>query len=339
MSRAQPFLTWAAECGVRRFADLDLDAVVTHRAKEAERIGKYGRKLRPHSVLDSHKALFTFPRWARARRYEFDPSILEVKRPRVPKPEADVYHMSQLGAILAACNRALNASSYLSDSAFRSAAYCSKIGSKSGSLPAIAGSRNPENTSVILNRVVPSGLGASEYVRTPRNITGLPCRHTISSLGTNRVTLSLKVLPGASGTFILTIPPGSMSPSILVRVEFQRTMSSALVRIVHTLSGGAWISADTVHCIRKVDRVFTVLISVVGIGPRVYPWGSISSGLDEGRNRIPLMCVRATSQSITSQWPSRRGSRPHRNAPRPGSGAVQGTRSHTAASSAKPEMA
>ena len=106
-NQVKPFLTWAAECGVRRFADLDLDAVVTYRAQEAERIGKHGRKLRPHSVLDSHKALFTFLRWARARRYEFDPSILELKRPRVPKPEADVYHMSQLRAILAACNRSV----------------------------------------------------------------------------------------------------------------------------------------------------------------------------------------------------------------------------------------
>src|SRR5215472_5150697 len=159
---------------------------------------------------------------------------------------------------------------YFSASAFRSAAYCSKIGPKSGSLLAIAGSSSPENTSVSWNRVaVPSGLGVSEYVRTPRNITGLPSRHTISLLGTKRVTLTLKVLPGASGTCILTVPPSSISPAMLVRVEFQRTMSSTLVRIVHTLSGGARISADTVHCIRKVDRVFTTLISVVDIGDNI----------------------------------------------------------------------
>jgi hypothetical protein len=89
-------------------ADLDLDIVVTYRAQEAERIGKHGRKLRPHSVLDSHKALFTFLRWARTRRYEFDPSILELKRLRVPKPEADVYHMSQLRALLSRCRRRLS---------------------------------------------------------------------------------------------------------------------------------------------------------------------------------------------------------------------------------------
>ena len=51
-NQVRPFLTWAAESGVRRFADLDV--VVIYRAQEAERIGKHGRKLRPHSVLDSH---------------------------------------------------------------------------------------------------------------------------------------------------------------------------------------------------------------------------------------------------------------------------------------------
>ncbi len=89
-------------------ADLDLDIVVTYRAQEAERIGKHGRKLRPHSMLDSHKALFTFLRWARTRTYEFDPSILELKRLRVPKPEADVYHMSQLRTLPSRCRRRLS---------------------------------------------------------------------------------------------------------------------------------------------------------------------------------------------------------------------------------------
>ncbi len=75
---------------MRPFADLDLDAVVAYRAQEAERIGKHGWKLRPDSVLDSHKVLFTFLRWARARRYELDLGFLELKRPRMPKPEAEV---------------------------------------------------------------------------------------------------------------------------------------------------------------------------------------------------------------------------------------------------------
>jgi len=36
--------------------------------------------------------------------YEFDPRVLELPRPKVPRPEADVYHMTQLRAVLAACN-------------------------------------------------------------------------------------------------------------------------------------------------------------------------------------------------------------------------------------------
>jgi integrase/recombinase XerD len=104
-NQVRPFLAWAAEAGVHRFADLELGMVVAYRAQEAARIGKHGRKLRPHTVQDAHKALFTFLRWARSRKYELDPDILELKRPRVPKPEADVYHMSQLRKILSACNR------------------------------------------------------------------------------------------------------------------------------------------------------------------------------------------------------------------------------------------
>jgi hypothetical protein len=79
--------------------------VRAYRAREATRTGKHGRRLSPFTVLDSHKALLTFLRWAKDEGYEFDGRILELKRPKVPKPKADVYHMSQLRAILAACNR------------------------------------------------------------------------------------------------------------------------------------------------------------------------------------------------------------------------------------------
>jgi integrase len=105
-THVEPFLSWVDdECGVRRFSDLDIGTVRSYRAREATRIGKHGRQLRPHTVLDSHKTLLTFLRWCRTEGYEFDPRILELKRPKVPKPEADVYHMSQLKAVLAACNR------------------------------------------------------------------------------------------------------------------------------------------------------------------------------------------------------------------------------------------
>jgi site-specific recombinase XerD len=83
----RPFLAWAGTSGVRRFADLDLGTMRAYRAQEATQVGKHGRKLRPHTVLDSHRALLTFMRWAQAEGYEFDARILELKRPKVPKPE------------------------------------------------------------------------------------------------------------------------------------------------------------------------------------------------------------------------------------------------------------
>ena len=104
-NQVRPFLAWSADAGVHRFADLEVGMVVAYRAQEAARIGKHGRKLRPHTVQDAQKALSTFLRWAKSRKYELDPDILELKRPRVPKPEADVFHMSQLGEILVPCNR------------------------------------------------------------------------------------------------------------------------------------------------------------------------------------------------------------------------------------------
>jgi integrase len=99
-----PFLSWAAGSGVRRFGDLDIGTMRTYRAELTTRIGKHGRKLRPHTVLDSHRVLLTFLRWAKTEGYEFDTRIMDLPRPRVSKPEAAVYHMAQLRSILAACN-------------------------------------------------------------------------------------------------------------------------------------------------------------------------------------------------------------------------------------------
>jgi hypothetical protein len=66
VTHVEPFLTWAGdECGARRFADLDIAMVRAYRAREACRTGKHGRRLSPFTVLDSHKALLTFFRWAR----------------------------------------------------------------------------------------------------------------------------------------------------------------------------------------------------------------------------------------------------------------------------------
>src|SRR5215471_14049148 len=60
----QPFLSWAADAGARRFEDLPSEVVERYRAQLAVRVGRHGRRLQPRSVLDSHKALTTFFRWA-----------------------------------------------------------------------------------------------------------------------------------------------------------------------------------------------------------------------------------------------------------------------------------
>ena len=52
---------------------------------------------------------------------------------------------------------------------------------------------------------------------------------------------------------------------MLVKVEFHSVIRSTRVKIVQILSGGAWISAETVYCSRKVDRVCVEVMPSVGI--------------------------------------------------------------------------
>jgi site-specific recombinase XerD len=101
----RPFLSWAADAGVRRFEELPSEVIERYRAQLAVRMSKRGRRLAPRSVLDSHKALNTFFRWASAKRYPVDAEILKAKRPRAAKTEPTVYHIRQVKDILAACNR------------------------------------------------------------------------------------------------------------------------------------------------------------------------------------------------------------------------------------------
>jgi site-specific recombinase XerD len=103
---ARPFLRWLADDQpeVRSFEDLSVAVVRTYRAELAERRGRNGRPLQPRTLLDSHRVLMTFLRWAHAEGYAVDPRLLELKRPKVPTKEATVYHIAQLQEILAACN-------------------------------------------------------------------------------------------------------------------------------------------------------------------------------------------------------------------------------------------
>jgi integrase len=102
----QPFLRWLASQWpeVRRFDDLKVAVVRAYRAELTVSKRRDGRPLAPHTILDTHRVLLTFFRWARAEGYSVDPRIIELKRPRVPDKEPTVYHISQIREILAACN-------------------------------------------------------------------------------------------------------------------------------------------------------------------------------------------------------------------------------------------
>jgi len=58
-------------------------------------------------VLDSHRLLMTFLRWAAEEEYPVDPRILKLKAPKVPLKEPTVNHIAQVRQILGACDAKL----------------------------------------------------------------------------------------------------------------------------------------------------------------------------------------------------------------------------------------
>jgi integrase len=102
-----PFLRWLEVESVRRFDEVDVGRVRTYRAHLATKLGKWGRPLAPKTILESHRAILCFLRWARREGYAVDGRILELTAPRVPDQEPTVYHFAQVRKILAACNPAV----------------------------------------------------------------------------------------------------------------------------------------------------------------------------------------------------------------------------------------
>ncbi len=102
-----PLLRWLEAEGVRRFEDCDVARVRAFRAHLATRMGKYGRPLAPKTILEYHRAILCFLRWAKREGYAVDPRILELTPPRVPEKEPTVFHIAQVHKILAACNPAV----------------------------------------------------------------------------------------------------------------------------------------------------------------------------------------------------------------------------------------
>jgi integrase len=99
-----PFLDWAEASRICSFRELDVRAMRAYRLDMAARVGRHGRRLRPHTVLHSNGALRTIMGWADAEGDDVDVRILDLPRPKVPELEPDVFHMEQLRVTLGACN-------------------------------------------------------------------------------------------------------------------------------------------------------------------------------------------------------------------------------------------
>lgn len=102
-----PFLDWLDDQEVRRFEDLEVGLVRTYRAQLAARPGHHGRPLQPKTLLECHRAILCFLRWARREGYRIDQRILDLAPPRVPLKEPTVYHIAQLRQVLAVCKPAV----------------------------------------------------------------------------------------------------------------------------------------------------------------------------------------------------------------------------------------
>lgn len=86
----RPFLRWLDGEGVRRFDDLNVGLVRTYRAQLAARPSQYGRPLQPKTILESHRAILCFLRWAKREGYPIYERILDLVAPRVPLKEPTV---------------------------------------------------------------------------------------------------------------------------------------------------------------------------------------------------------------------------------------------------------
>jgi site-specific recombinase XerD len=102
-----PFLRWMEADGVRRFEECDVTRIRSFRADLTTRIGKHGRPLAPKTILEYHRAILCFLRWAQREGYAVDPRILALTPPRVPDKEPAVFHITQMKKILGACNPAV----------------------------------------------------------------------------------------------------------------------------------------------------------------------------------------------------------------------------------------
>src|ERR1700694_3241851 len=91
--------------GVERVDDIDISHLRAFRAYMASRTRRDGRLLQPETLHASHRCVHTFLAWAEAEGYHVDGRMLRLPPPKRPRKEPTLYHLTQLRAILAACER------------------------------------------------------------------------------------------------------------------------------------------------------------------------------------------------------------------------------------------
>jgi hypothetical protein len=81
-------------------------------------------------------------------------------------------------------------------------------------------------------------------------------------------------------------------------VEFQRTMPSALVNSSQTVSGGAWIRAETAHRSRKGERVCTAVIALLDMTAEDIPSPERRPARDQRRRTVVVGAGHSAATSL-----------------------------------------
>ncbi|MBV9101913.1 MAG: tyrosine-type recombinase/integrase [Candidatus Dormibacteraeota bacterium] len=105
--RIGEFLDWIERewPAVERFEDLQVDHLRAFRAYMAARTRQDGKPLQPATLHASHRSTHTFLAWAENEGYTVDGRMLRLRPPKRPRKEPTLFHITQLRAILAACER------------------------------------------------------------------------------------------------------------------------------------------------------------------------------------------------------------------------------------------
>ena len=202
-----PFFVWFREerPDVDGFEDLGVNVIRDYRLALTRRISpRTGRPYEPATLLDAHRLLLTFLRWAKADDYSVDSRILGLKPPKVPKKEPTLYHITQLRKILVACD-----------------------------------SRRPQED-IAVRILVGSGVRESEVcglaVRGPDGLSDV----MLDSLSRGRVELRVRWDAGAKGKKSRRVPIPAKLASAIKRYEARHRRAIDLPALLISERGGAY---------------------------------------------------------------------------------------------------